>query len=295
MPDSITVAAVQQYKANVELLLQQEGSRLRGMVTTGSHVGKAASVVEQFGATTAVKKTNRHADTPLLDVPQDKRWVFPLDYEWASLIDNQDKLRMIVDPASPYARAGAAAMNRAMDDEILIAIFGTNFTGENGTTTETFGTVDSGTYDVSTNVGGTSSNMNVAKLQSAIQKLMLNNKGELTEAVYGVITSTEHDSLLKEVQINNKDFGGSAVLVDGKVSRFMGVEFTISERLTVVNSTGHLCPVFLKSGMYLGLWNDLMTRVSERPDKSHATQIYLCDTFGATRTQLGKTIRVVTT
>lgn len=261
MPDSITVAAVQQYKANVELLLQQEGSRLRGMVTTGSHVGKAASVVEQFGATTAIKKTNRHADTPLLDVPQDKRWVFPLDYEWASLIDNQDKLRMIVDPTSPYARAGAAAMNRAIDDEILIAIFGTNFTGENGTTTETFGTVDSGTYDVSTNVGGTSSNMNVAKLQSAIQKLMLNNKGELMEAVYGVITSTEHDSLLKEVQINNKDFGGSAVLVDGKVSRFMGVEFTISERLTVVNSTGHLCPVFLKSGMYLGMWNDLMTRV----------------------------------
>lgn len=295
MPDSITVAAVQQYKANVELLLQQEGSRLRGMVTTGSHVGKAASVVEQFGATTAIKKTNRHADTPLLDVPQDKRWVFPLDYEWASLIDNQDKLRMIVDPTSPYARAGAAAMNRAIDDEILIAIFGTNFTGENGTTTETFGTVDSGTYDVSTNVGGTSSNMNVAKLQSAIQKLMLNNKGELMEAVYGVITSTEHDSLLKEVQINNKDFGGSAVLVDGKVSRFMGVEFTISERLTVVNSTGHLCPVFLKSGMYLGMWNDLMTRVSERADKSHATQIYLCDTFGATRTQLGKTIRVVTT
>lgn len=295
MPDSITVAAVQQYKANVELLLQQEGSRLRGMVTTGSHVGKAASVVEQFGATTAIKKTNRHADTPLLDVPQDKRWVFPLDYEWASLIDNQDKLRMIVDPTSPYARAGAAAMNRAIDDEILIAIFGTNFTGENGTTTETFGTVDSGTYDVSTNVGGTSSNMNVAKLQSAIQKLMLNNKGELMEAVYGVITSTEHDSLLKEVQINNKDFGGSAVLVDGKVSRFMGVEFTISERLTVVNSTGHLCPVFLKSGMYLGMWNDLMTRVSERADKSHAMQIYLCDTFGATRTQLGKTIRVVTT
>ena len=295
MPDQITVASVQQYKANVELLLQQEGSRLRGMVTTGSHVGKAASVVEQFGASTAVKKVNRHADTPLLDVPQDKRWVFPLDYEWASLIDNQDKLRMIIDPNSPYARAGAAAMNRAMDDEILIAIFGTNFTGENGTTTETFGTVGSGTYDVSTDVGGTGTNMNVAKLQSAIQKLMLANKGELMEAVNGVITSTEHDSLLKEVQVHNKDFGGSAVLVDGKVSRFMGITFTISERLAVVNSTGHLCPVFMKSGVYLGMWNDLMTRVSERADKSHATQIYLCDTFGATRTQLGKTIRVSTT
>jgi hypothetical protein len=133
MPQAITTASVQQYKANVELLLQQEGSRLRSMVTTGTHVGKAASIVEQFGVTTAVLKVTRHSDTPLLDVPQDKRWVFPLDYEWGSLIDNEDQLRMIVEATSPYARAAAAAMNRAIDDLILTQIFGTNFKGENGT------------------------------------------------------------------------------------------------------------------------------------------------------------------
>ena len=91
MPASITTAFVQQYKANTELLLQQEGSRLRNAVTVGSHVGKAASVVEQFGSATAQLKTGRHADTPLLDLSQDKRWVFPLDYEWGSLIDNEDQ------------------------------------------------------------------------------------------------------------------------------------------------------------------------------------------------------------
>src|SRR3990167_4926820 len=140
MPDNITVAAVQQYQANVELLLQQSDSRLRGAFTVGTHVGKAASIVEQFGSAVAQLKTGRHADTPLLDLSQDKRWVFPLDYEWASLIDHEDKLRMLIDPTSPYARAGAAAMSRAMDDEILDKIFGTNFTGENGTTSDTFDT-----------------------------------------------------------------------------------------------------------------------------------------------------------
>ena len=89
MPDAITTAAVQQYKANVELLLQQEGSLLRDKVMTSSLVGKAASVVEQFGSATAQLKVSRHADTPLLDLAQDKRWVFPLDYEWASLIDHE--------------------------------------------------------------------------------------------------------------------------------------------------------------------------------------------------------------
>jgi hypothetical protein len=291
MPDNITVATVQQYKANVELLLQQEGSRLRNAVSTGTHVGKAASIVEQFGSATAQLKVGRHADTPLLDLSQDKRWVFPLDYEWASLVDNEDQLRAIIDLTSPYARAGAAAMNRAIDDVILTAIFGTNFTGENGTTSESFGTLGSGTYDVGVNTGGTASALNVAKLQLAIRTLMTANKGELTEPVYGAISSYEHDSLLKEIQVVNKDYSNGAVLEDGKVKRFMGVDFIITERLTVT-SGNRLIPVWLKSGVYLGLWKDLMTEITKRSDKSYATQVYLCMTLGATRTQLGKQIRI---
>lgn len=291
MPDNITVAAVQQYKANVELLLQQEGSRLRSAVTVGSHVGKAASVVEQFGSATAQAKTGRHADTPLLDLSQDKRWVFPTDYEWASLVDNEDQLRAIIDLTSPYARAGAAAMNRAIDDVLITAVFGTNYTGENGTTSESFGTVGSGTYDVGVNVGGTASALNVAKLQSAIRILMTANKGELMEPVHSAISSYEHDSLLKEVQIANKDYGNSAVLVDGKVKRFMGVDFIITERLTIT-SGDRLIPVWLKSGLYLGIWKDIVGEISKRADKSYATQVYLCMTLGATRTQLGKQVRI---
>lgn len=291
MPDTITVASVQQYRANVELLLQQKESRLRNAVTVGSYVGKAASVVEQFGEATAVQRTSRHSDTPLLSLSQDKRWVFPSDYEWASLIDNQDRLRAIIELTSPYATAGAAAMNRVMDDVILAAIFGTNYTGENGTTSETFGTVGSGTYDVGVNTGGTASSLNVAKLQSAIRILMTANKGELMEPVYGAISSYEHDALLKEVQVHNKDYGGTAVLVDGKVKRFMGIDFIITERLTIT-SGNRLIPIWLKSGMHLGMWDGVTAKISERNDKGHATQVYLAMTLGATRTQLGKQVRV---
>lgn len=292
MPDNITVASVQTYKANVELLLQQQDSRLAGKVTVGSYVGKAASVVEQFGETAAVAKTSRHSDTPLLDITQSKRWVFPADYEWASLIDSQDKLRMIIDPTSPYAAAGAAAMNRVKDDIILAAMFGTNYIGENGTTTESFGTVGSGTYDVGVNTGGTASGLNVAKLQGAIRILMTANKGELTESVFGAISSYEHDLLLKEAQVANRDYGNTAVLVDGRVKRFMGIDFTITERLSV-SSGNRLVPVWLKSGMHLGMWNDMQVEIGPRPDKSYATQVYLAMTLGATRTQLGKLVRVV--
>jgi hypothetical protein len=291
MPDNITVAFVQQYKANVELLLQQDGSRLTNAVDTGSFVGKAASVVEQFGSATAQLKTGRHADTPLLDLSQDKRWVHPADYEWGSLIDNEDRLRMLIDPTNAYVRAGSAAMNRAKDDVILAAMFATSKTGENGTTDESFGTLGSGTYDVGVDIGGTASALNVAKLQKAIRILMTANKGELMEPVWGAISSYEHDSLLKEIQIVNKDYNNSAVLVDGKISRFMGINFIITERLTIT-SGNRLVPVWLKSGMHLGMWNDLNAKISERADKSYAWQVYLCMTLGATRTQLGKIVRI---
>ena len=109
---SITVASVQQYKANVELLMQQKVALLAAHCTTDTYQGKAASHVEQFGSATAQKKVTRNSDTPNLSVSQDKRWVFPVDYEWGTLVDKQDIMRMIIDPKSPLAQAGAAAMNR---------------------------------------------------------------------------------------------------------------------------------------------------------------------------------------
>ncbi len=291
MPDTITVASVQQYAANVDLLLQQKESRLRNLVQVGNYVGKAASIVEQFGEATAQDVTGRHSDTPLLDLSQDKRWVFPGDKVWATLLDTQDQLRSIVDLTSPIAMAGAAGMNRKIDDVILTAIFGTNYTGENGTTSESFGTVGSGAYDVGVNVGGTASGLNVAKLQGAIRLLMTANKGELDESVYGAISSYEHDLLLKEIQVVNKDYGASATLVDGKVKRFMGIDFTITERLNIT-SGNRLVPVWLKSGMHLGIWEDIFADISQRKDKNYAWQVYLRMTLGATRTQLGKQIRI---
>lgn len=288
MPDNITVASVQQYKANVELLLQQEGSRLAAAVSTGSHVGKAASVVEQFGEATAQEKTSRHADTPLLDLSQDKRWVHPKDYEWASLIDNEDQLRAIIELTSPYARAGSAAMSRKKDDIILTAVFGTNFTGENGTSSESWDSA----YDVGVDIGGTASSLNVSKLQKGVRLLMTANKGDLTEPVHGAIGAFEHDALLKEIQVVNKDYGNSAVLVDGRVRRFMGVDFILTERLNIV-SGNRLVPLWLKSGLYLGVWKDMAAEIGKRADKSYATQVYLCMTMGATRTQLGKSIKVL--
>jgi hypothetical protein len=290
VPNDITVASVQEFKANVQMLMQQEDSRLRGMVTTDSYVGKQASVVEQFGSATAQQRTSRHADTPLLNLSQDKRWVFPSDWEWASLIDQVDKLRMRIAPEGAYTRAAAAAMNRAIDDLIITAFFATAYKGENGTTTDAFDTTN---HQVGVDVGGTASGLNVAKLQSGLQKLMLANKGDIMEPVYGAISSYEHDLLLKEIQVVNKDYnGGAAVLENGRVRRFMGFDFGITERLNIT-SGNRLIPLWVKSGMHLGVWQDVNADIAKRADKGNSWQVYTSMTMGSTRLEAGKVIQVL--
>ena len=133
MSSQVTTAFVQQYSANIQMLSQQMGSLLRDKVRLESVVGKNA-FFDQVGSVTAQKRTSRHSDTPQIDTPHARRRVSLVDYEFADLIDDQDKVRMLIDPTSSYAQAAAFAMGRAMDDEIIAAATGTAFTGETGST-----------------------------------------------------------------------------------------------------------------------------------------------------------------
>src|ERR1700761_3838138 len=160
MPNSITTAFVTEFQTNTALLLQQQDSRLAAACTQYSLKGESAEVLEQFGITNAVSGLPRHADTPVIDVPQDRRWCFPTDYDWGYMLDKQDQLRLLIDPKSEVTRAGVAAMNRAKDDVIVNAIFGTAKTGKNGSTNTAFpgGNVIATTFGASAATG-----LNVAK------------------------------------------------------------------------------------------------------------------------------------
>jgi hypothetical protein len=290
MSFNITTHFVQQYTTNVQLLLQQKGSKLRNTVTVGSYTGKAAKAIEQVGPVTAQKRTIRHGDTPLISTPADARWVFPTDYEWADLIDDQDKLRMLIDPTSSYSQNGAYALGRAMDDEIITAFFATAKTGENGSDNTVFGV----NQDVVVGTGSTgATGLNISKLREAKKILMQNEVDIDNDPLFCIITAQQHDDLLNEAQAISLDYNTRPVLVDGKITAFMGFNFVHTERLPLNSSSQRRVPAFAKSGMHLGMFNDINTMISERADKGYATQVYVKGTFGATRTEEGKVVEIV--
>lgn len=306
MSFAVNNAFVQQYSTNVMMLLQQQGSKLRNAVQSYKYMGKAASVAEQFGSVSPVRNQSRHSDTPLISTPQDKRWMFPNDYDWADLIDNQDKLRMLIDPTSSYAMAGAWAMGRAIDDEIISGFFNANLTGENGTSsTGLLSAFNSGSQMVAATTGASAATgLNIAKLRRAKRILMEGLVDVDNDQLVAVISARQHDDLLNEAQAISLDYNTKPVLVDGKISSFMGINFIVSERIpgaagfnVAINpsvptgssdgqyTTGSrwMVPVFAKSGLALGVWNDITTTIDRRPDKRNSYQVYVTGTFGATR------------
>lgn len=299
MSNTVPTYYVQEFASNVALLLQQKGSKLRDAVTVGSYTGKQASPVEQVGATAARRRTTRYPNLDPIDVPADRRWVFPNDYDWNTLIDNMDKLRMRIDPQGAYTQSALYALGRAMDDEIITALFGTAKTGETAGTDVTFGTglTSAGGQNVSVGIGGAASGLNVAKLREARRALMANEVDLDAEDPTCLVTSKQHDNLLNEIQVTSLDFNERPTLVDGKVTRFLGINFKHVERLTTgtddAAGTSRAVPIFVPSGMHLGMWEDIKTDISQRKDKAGLPyQIYAYGTFGATRIEEKRIIRV---
>ncbi len=280
MSSQITTAFVQQYSANIQMLSQQMGSLLRDKVRVESIVGKNA-FFDQVGSVTAQLRTSRHADTPQSDTPHSRRRVSLADYEFADLIDQQDKVRLLIDPTSSYAQAAAMAMGRAMDDVIITAALGTAFTGETGTGTET----------VQTGVVKGTTGLTVAKLISAKDLL---DKADVDPSIprHIIVGPEQLGNLLGDSEVTSSDFNTVKALVRGELDTYLGFKFTVSNRLPKTGND-RTCIAYAQDGLLLGIGKDISARIDERADKSYATQVYYCQTIGATRMESAKVVPIV--
>ena len=282
MSVQITTAFIEQYKSNVFHLAQQKGSRLRDAVKTETVNGKA-HYFERIGTTAALKRTSRHSDTPRVDTPHSRRRVTMEDYDWADLIDNEDKVRMLISPESEYAQAGAWAMGRAMDDAIIDAASGNAFGGVAGGSTVA---LPSGQKIVHGSAG-----LSVTKLIEA-KEILDANSVDPEEPRFCIVTSKQLSDLLAITQITSADFNSVKALVQGDIDTFMGFNFIRTERLDTNSSSNRLVLAFAQSGIGLAVGSDIQTRITERADKNYATQVFLSMTIGATRIEDEKVVEI---
>jgi hypothetical protein len=284
MSTQVTTAFVNQFSSNIQMLSQQMGSLLRNAVDVETVNGEKA-FFDQVGSAAAVLRTTRHADTPLIDTPHSRRMVTLSDYEYADLIDDQDKVRLLVDPTSTYARAAAAAMGRAMDDVIISAALGSSKTGKDGSTTTAF---DTSNNQIAAGAAG----LTLAKLIEAKEIL---DSGDVDPSIprYIAVSPKQISDLLNSTTVTSSDFNTVKALAMGEINSFVGFNFIVTNRLGVDGSSNRRVFAWAMDGIKAAIGKEPTARIDERADKSYATQIYYCMTLGATRMEEKKVVEVL--
>jgi len=293
---TVTTAFTEQYSALVYMLSQQKGSKLRNFVRNETVTNARNAYYERLGLADAQEMTTRHGDTPLNEIPHSRRRLTPADYNTATLIDNMDELKMLVDPQSPYANAQAMTLGRKLDDIIIASVYADVATGQSGQTSIAFkddsrsmngdGTITSlGTLATP----GTETIITLAKMLDMMQ---LFNEEDVDPDItkYWCVTPQEIADMLDITEVGSADYNTVKTLVQGKVDSFMGFKWVWSNRLPADTTDGSCSRTFAwaEDGIILGTAEGVTSRITERDDKNYSTQVYSEMSAGAIRLEGAK-------
>lgn len=304
MSFEITTSFVEQYRAAILLLSQQKVSRLRVTCQEEGVVGRTF-YGERIGATAGEDIAERHGDTPLISTPHSRRRGTMVDWDWADLVDDPDKQKMLIDPTSTYVQNAIAAANRRIDKHVYDALGGTAAAGQTGSTTinnydiDECRLVDS---DGSVAVAGVNHTaavataLTIAKLTTCKQLL---DEGDIDpeRQRYFLINPYNLGQLLNLTEVKDADYNTVRALARGQIDTFMGFKFIMLQDYKDATK-GHLvdspaetadeaveCYAWAQGAIKLGVGKDITTRVDVRVDKRMAVQPYVKMSFGAVRVE----------
>ena len=291
MSENLPKLFTTQFSTVLALKLQQRQSKLRGRVMEGFHVGKQASPIQYIGAIQMKPPAGRYAPIGRQDVDFTRRWVMPVDKSANQFIDTFDKLKTAIEPTSQYSDVAAAAVAREWDDRLISAALGTATLGTDGAsfTSETWASI-SGSYSIASTFRSTAaSGLTVAKMIEA-KRIFRKAQVDLEAEPLTWVTNSQGESdLLNQVQVVSTEFSDKPVLQEGKVTRFLGFDIVYSERLQVNTTNVRSNLAFVKSGLYLGVWQDTLNNISKAEWlESQPYQIYTTMSSGAVRLEPGR-------
>jgi hypothetical protein len=294
MSSEITTAFVKQFSSNLTMLAQQKGSKLRNAVRIETLTGEEG-FFEQIGAVEAQDVTDRHGDSPQMDVPHSRRRVAGVASDVGDYIDTFDKVQMLIDPSSQYVQSFIYALGRKMDDRIIAAATGTAYTGKTGTTSVALPSRQKVAVTVGAAAGYTNAGLTIEKLIAA-KSLFGKNDVDIEDPMNKltfVVSQQQLDDLLNEVEVKSSDYNTVKALVKGEVDSFMGFDFIRTQRLALNATTDiRTCFAFARSGLLLAVNKDITTRVTERADKRFSWYAYASMMCGATRMEEEKVVEV---
>jgi hypothetical protein len=306
----ITEAMVKSYTSNVVHLAQQKGSRLRGKGIRIESQKAERAYYDRLGEGELQEIVGRSSDTQYVDPDYSRRAVDMRPFARSVLCDSTDKLKVIHQPTSEYAKTNAMAAGRKIDDIIIAAALGSAYGDKEGNTAIPLPNSQKlACFDGTTTTGV---EMNIETLIRLRGKFWENESDD--EPIYLVVTGRQLEDLLNEEKLTSSDYASVKALVRGEINSFMGFEFIRSQRLprlaanatytvtngtvgagtgTVTAATSRRCFSYQGSAILLAIGEDSFSRIQEESTKNYSWSVYFRMVMGATRLEEERVVELI--
>ncbi len=305
----IETSYIHRYSADVLHALQQKTTRIRNFVTNKPNCQGVAEFIDKIGTNEALDKVARFADSPVQAIAHKRRRVSAQPKNAGFFVEGFDTRRMNYDVFQPYAEATSMAMARKMDSVIVDAAFGSAYESDGGVmdgATEivwndtnfpssfiakdfSFGTATDAMSGINS-AGSGGRTLSIDKLLNARRKLSEQEADQYDEGgnpLYFIVCSASQiEALLHSTQIQSADYNNIRALVEGQTNYFAGFQFIRYENMpTTGTGTGLVEKVlaFHPQGLAFCSWEEPITEIERRSDKSFVPYAYFEMDIGATR------------
>jgi hypothetical protein len=281
-----------EFSSNWNFLVQQKLSKLREFVVIDRVQGKEKKY-NQMASVNMTQITARAQTTNITDTAMAQRWLRPLQYEKADLLDEWDAelLGEVSLPQSELVTNHAMAFARKCDEIILAAAVGTASTGATGTTNTVLPAGQKIAHDFVESGTAATSGLTIAKLRQA--KFILDDADvDEDDPRIIAVSPRQLQDLLRTTEVTSADYNTVKALVAGQLDTFMGFKFrVVNKAFFTLASSRREVVAYVKSGLRM---TDAGRRVHVdiRPDRSHSLQIRTTASIGATRMEEKKVVQI---
>ena len=270
-------------------LARQEKSLLFDKVWVRTDVTGKSFYQDQIGKWEMQAKTGLNVDTPANDLNLARTRIDIATYQDARLMDRSTNLQSFTDPLSQASTCITSSVGIQLDKVIYTALGGTSYRGETGENSITFPSLQTVAVNHASN--GENTGLTVAKIRRASK--MLTAQGVPASDRTLVCSATALEQLLGATEVTSSDYNNVKALVSGDVDTFVGFKFVVLPD-GIITKDGEIANyyAFHKTGICVGMLEELFLQVEARADKSYSKQVYYEINVGAGRLEEAKVVLI---
>jgi len=280
---SIDNNMVIQFSDMLDVAVQQIPSRLRSHVEIKQMTGDTYAY-DGLGIVEAREVNGRVVETIFDEISHNRRKIARRRFVVTLPIDASDTRGVLLNPEGEYAAACARAMNRRFDRVCVEAAFSDVSTGRDFGTDVTFA-----------NDGGVTVNATGGTTYEKLLELRKNWTNEevgtdSAEKFLLLITGTEEEALMQELELTSGDFSRQMVVDNGTIAKAAGIDLIVygadvNTPMLAVDSGTRDCIGMTGNALCIGMSKDISINIKDRPDYVETKQVQILGQYGAVRTQ----------